>query len=751
MSGHKQLLQRRWLILIMGLYFAVALTYLWATPPLESSDEYKHYPVVQHYQTTGELPVLDPDSPGRWRQAAAQPPLYYVLMAWVTWGINTSNLGEIHEFNPYVFIGDTRHASNQNLIIHTPELETFPWQGAVLAIYIIRFVSILIGLGTIYLTFKLGFLLAGPNVALLAAGLTAFNPMFLFISAAVNNDSLAAFMGALGIYLLVKVWRDRPDPRAAPFLYAITGIAIGLGAITKLSLAGIGGVAALAFILIAWRQRSWRYLVWSGLLGGLPAILIVAPMLLRNLNLYGDLTGLSAFIAVQGVREVAITLSGWFDEFGTFYRTFWGLFGGLNIAISNWFYGIANGAVVVAILGHLRLRWLAVRGGPAGEGLDWEGGGWQLLLWFGILIVLIIRWTVIYWSFQGRLVFPGLSSFNVLWAVGLWSALAGVKWRPQLLGGFLGAALVAAAIIPWVTIRPVYSHPEPITSVPPEHQFGPITFTAPDATLELVGAAVQPPDALFPDDEPVRITLYWQTDGPTSVDYLSAVSLLGIDGETVARINRYPASGKVTTSRWEAGQIWRDDYDLFVSPEATAPARLVVRVALYDPAADMDLPAFDTNGNQLRLLTVGEAQLRATEPLPLPATPAIPFANGVTLFDGSMLSGTFQSGDLIDLRFYWQVEASLLTDYTVFIHLLDDAGTYVAGADGPPVGGSYPTSWWLPGDVILDTHQLALPAEIPAGRYSIAVGLYDPLTGDRLQRPDGTSQYRLPLTISPPD
>ena len=204
--------QRRIIIVIHIFYVGLALVYMWATPPLESSDEYKHYPVVQHIQTSGQLPILDPAQPGRWLQEGAQPPLYYALMAALTVPIDTSDLPEIHHKNPFAFIGNPNQVGNKNLIIHDPVQETFPWQGSVLAIYLIRICSILLGVGTVLTTAVLGRDVFSPQVGVFAAALVAFNPMFLFVSAAVNNDSLANFLGCLGLFLLVRTWQKTPDP-----------------------------------------------------------------------------------------------------------------------------------------------------------------------------------------------------------------------------------------------------------------------------------------------------------------------------------------------------------------------------------------------------------------------------------------------------------------------------------------------------------------------------------------------------------
>jgi 4-amino-4-deoxy-L-arabinose transferase-like glycosyltransferase len=69
--------------------------------------------------------------------------------------------------------------------------------------------------------------------------LTAFNPMFLFISAAVNNDSLAILLSHLALLLLLIIWQDKPNPTKKWWLYLGLGLILGLGILTKLSVAGL--------------------------------------------------------------------------------------------------------------------------------------------------------------------------------------------------------------------------------------------------------------------------------------------------------------------------------------------------------------------------------------------------------------------------------------------------------------------------------------------------------------------------------
>jgi hypothetical protein len=87
----------------------------------------------------------------------------------------------------------------------------------------------------------------------------------------------------------------------------------------------------------------------------------------------------------------------------------------------------------------------------------------------------------------------------------------------------------------------------------------------------------------------------------------------------------------------------------------------------------------------------------------------------------------------LDLTLYWRALDSVEVGYTVFIHALDADANIVAQFDGPPVDGLYPTDSWLPGQIIADSHLVALPSST----VSLAVGLYDPTNMMRLQVSDG--------------
>jgi len=83
-----------------------------------------------------------------------------------------------------------------------------------------------------------------------------------------------------------------------------------------------------------------------------------------------------------------------------------------------------------------------------------------------------------------------------------------------------------------------------------------------------------------------------------------------------------------------------------------------------------------------------------------------------------------QSAEALRLTLWWQALRAPRGDYTVFVHLFDPASeAVVAQSDAMPRGGAYPTSWWAEGEVVSETVTLSL-ADVPPGRYRLAVGLY---------------------------
>lgn len=93
---------------------------------------------------------------------------------------------------------------------------------------------------------------------------------------------------------------------------------------------------------------------------------------------------------------------------------------------------------------------------------------------------------------------------------------------------------------------------------------------------------------------------------------------------------------------------------------------------------------------------------------------------------GWRVAGAPTAGAPISITLTWHALEPIPNDWTVFIHLVDPAEQIVAESNQRPRANTFPMIRWTPGDWIEDTHCIYLPPKLPAGRYSVRVGLYLP-------------------------
>jgi 4-amino-4-deoxy-L-arabinose transferase-like glycosyltransferase len=103
------------------------------------------------------------------------------------------------------------------------------------------------------------------------------------------------------------------------------------------------------------------------------------------------------------------------------------------------------------------------------------------------------------------------------------------------------------------------------------------------------------------------------------------------------------------------------------------------------------------------------------------------FSGGVDLLEASIVPA--EAGRL-RVQFRWRANQALTEDYTVFVHYLRD-GQRLAQADSRPAGGYYPTTRWVPGDVINDVHLLEGIVPSPQ-RDALLFGFWNPESGAKL-------------------
>jgi hypothetical protein len=83
----------------------------------------------------------------------------------------------------------------------------------------------------------------------------------------------------------------------------------------------------------------------------------------------------------------------------------------------------------------------------------------------------------------------------------------------------------------------------------------------------------------------------------------------------------------------------------------------------------------------------------------------------------------------------WSTDQYLDRSLIAFVHVVGPTGL-IGQSDSVPSQGHWPVSWWRPGLMIRDVHQIDLAEAFQAGQHQVLVGLYDAGTRLRLQASD---------------
>jgi len=777
-------LERRLLALILILNVLLGFTYALVTPPFEASDELWHYPMIRHLADGNPLPVqvFDPALAGPWNQEASQPPLYYYLGAALTFWIDQSDMERVRWLNPHVDNGVITPDGNNNLAIHDPAAD--PWSGALLAVRVVRLFSVLLGAATAYLTYRIALETAPgrPEIALGAAAINAFLPMFLFISGAVNNDNLAVPLASLALLLLIRIVTRRRETYFPVrwWEWATVGVVIGLAALTKEGTLGLIPMALGTAVVAAWQvfvagekgrkgegekgndgvrlplsplppfplSHVIRALLTAFTFTAIPILLIAGWWYYRNIVLYGDWLGWSAFIAVLGERGHPASLVQLWGERRGFMMSFWGLFGGVNVPMPMWIYSMLNAVLVASVLGFLVYlgRLLHTELGHWRTGAE----GWFARLLrlvernFGLIVNLIfaaavvyglIQWATTTWSSQGRLVFTAISSLATLMALGLAGIgdliddLSSGRRIPArapvssyLIGGVALFMFLIAAAAPWLWIRPAYQ--PPVAAAPLAERVD-VTF---GGRMRLNGYEVEYGN-LRPGDA-VRVRLEWEVLQAMERDWSVFIHLNDpVLGRPIAQRDMYPGAGLLATSLLEPGRTITDEYVLTIPPTAVAPADLELAVGLYDFATNERLPLPD-GGDAVTLRTIPLAAGEGPYPNPV----SLFFEHGLELVGFSAEPRRVTAGDGLELVTYWRPTRPLPADYIFFAQIVDADTTRYAAADVTP---PQPASDWPAGEVVELRFPLVVDPATPPDAYPLIVGLYTRTADggfDRLQQ-----------------
>lgn len=201
-------------------------------------------------------------------------------------------------------------------------------------------------------------------------------------------------------------------------------------------------------------------------------------------------------------------------------------------------------------------------------------------------------------------------------------------------------------------------------------------------------------------------------------------------GAVLSQLDTQPGYGFQPTEGWTTGAENYDWLALRLPETLSGPPPYALVMILYDPVT----------GDALLQRRLGEIVAEAGGPAFRSIKPVFAPPSGLTPVNATFADGQHpqvwlhgyrleEAGEILRLSLAWQAMRDMNSDYSRFVHLIDDTtGEIIAQVDGHVAGNSYPTSQWVNGEVIQEVVEFQLPAG-QADQYQLATGIYKPVEG----------------------
>ncbi|WP_322797765.1 ArnT family glycosyltransferase [Thermoflexus sp.] len=730
--------EERILLVVLSLCFlGLSFAYQLATPLGEAPDELSHFRVITYLVRHRTWPVVG--GPGAdVPHESTQFPLYYVLAAIAMGWIRLDEQIVWEELNPH-HVGAPAPPpeawANRNLIVHDPR-EIWNWKGEILAFRIARLISSLTGLTAILLVYRLirRVLPRRPAAAMIGVALMAFHPRWIALASSVSNDALAVAGAALALNAIVDYVLGPSWKRAG-----WSGLAMGAALMAKASNIGLIPLWLLVWMASARSRPSWRARGGELALSLLGVALISGGWLGWNYLLYQDPLAFRAHLSMihwhrpqppSGSDWIAIALRARETAFLSFGAT-------EGIIAEQWIYGIWDLFLLLTGVQALRRVWrfhfsrLPDRSRALPPLIP--------ALWLGIVILEFISWNLRVEAPTGRLLFIALPAFwwVVVWA---WEGSPSTAWERGVLRAWLVFTMTLSVLGFSRYLWPAFHQPlRTREEIPADLErldwvFEDLEGPPGEPLVRLIGFRATP--RRLKPGQAVQLIACWELLRPASRNYSFTYQIWsGPDparGERLGQVDSYPGMGSWPMRFWPSGRVICDIHRVPLAMPRDAPTLLSLLVGVYDRSrADLrPLPRRGGDG------WIPFAKIPPSSPMSEHGSWDARFEPGILL-----LAHHVQVLDQgIRVRLTWKATAPLPSDLHVFLHLLDAEGRWLAGGDGPPRGGAYPTGWWEPGEVVEEERWIEWKHPLPPGVYSVHTGWYHLKTGERLPVVDPTGR-----------
>lgn len=174
-------------------------------------------------------------------------------------------------------------------------------------------------------------------------------------------------------------------------------------------------------------------------------------------------------------------------------------------------------------------------------------------------------------------------------------------------------------------------------------------------------------------------------------------------------------------------------------PATMPPGDYDLAVSLHDPKADADLIAYQAGGESLgdavtlttvhvdkdqSSVTAGDLKARGQLEEPLFVD-----MQEIRLLGFKPFPRTVTNGQVVPVGLYWRARAQPQRDYTIAVQLVDASGRVAFEQASPPANGTWPTTQWNLGEVLLDWHDVTIPSSLEPGTYAMRIAPRDSISG----------------------
>lgn len=681
---------------------------VFVVPMGEGPDEIEHLLSVNQLRTGWQTLGLA-YGPGGQLVPGHLPPLYHALGALVSPGTHIDDLSETLPRNPRFRWEENRDPGGWNVFLHNQPVR-FPFTGTAQALYVLRLFSLLLGVTALYVSNRvLRLLLPGRLwVAVAACALIALNPAFIYSSSTVHHDPLVDLLFALGLW-----WMVRYAVRGGRwFQWLLAGLLSSAAAMTSLSGLALLAAVELALLIRSWRERDYRPVVWGGLVVLSIVVLAAGWWYVRAADSGGILwrwPGPQAGLDESGPGT---------DDWGAVWnrsvapvvRQFWGAFGSLHIlppAVARrvlWML-TAEGAVGLA-LGLWRRRGLR----------PWSEQRYAHVACLGAVVPVSASMVWASVASAGRA--QGSDLYGLLAPLMAWTCLGLSElfgrqtarvWATGIAVGMLGYATYAIAVF----LPSRYSLPQTVSRDTLD-ALAPVAYSYENG-IELLSFSWSPDPA--PPGTGATLCTYWRLAGWQGEDIRVRATLRDRLGEMLDYPAEFwPVDNGFPPAAWQRGAAYEDCRTFYIPPNAYVGQSSVL-VERLDPGTGV--PVSEQMSLELPV-AIGE---------PVDGGFGSETAELARLGEHIALVGldvpfTARAGKDASVTLYWQTDSELQENYVVFVQVLSAEGLLVAQKDNEPREGQYPTSIWMPGQVVADSYRIPIPGDLTAGKYQVIVGMY---------------------------